>query len=156
MRKILFGTTALLLSLVAAGGVFPQRALAQKGPPVSVDLKIDLNQAVNTISKTIGSNKDRGAWMKSMGEQLRAKYGAKYNVMVFNMQQDYDFNPGPPGTYKFIQTTFDGGLTGKINYGIWVFRSAAVFTNKGDGGFINWSFSGHTARDKGKVTFPAR
>lgn len=155
MRKILFGTSALLLAVAALAGVAHQKAEAQK-VGASLDVKIDLNQTVNDISKTIGAKKDRGAWIKSMGEQLRAKYGAKYNVMVFNMQQDYDFNPGPPGTYKFIQTTFDGGLAGKINYGIWVFRSAAVFKNKGDGGVINWSFSGQYTRNGGTVTFSAR
>jgi hypothetical protein len=156
MRKILFGTTALLLALAALGVAAPQRAVAQKGPPVSAQVNIDLNKTVDDISKTIGAAKDRGAWVRGMGEQLRAKYGAKYNVMVFNMQQGFDFNPGPPGTYKFIQKTFDGGLTGKIQYGIWIFRSAAVFKNKGDGGYINWAFSGAYNRNGGTVTFAAR
>jgi hypothetical protein len=152
MRKIVFGTAALL-ALVALGGVSHQRAVAQKKGPVGANLNVnvDLNKAVDDISKAIASAKDRGAWVRGMGEQLRAKYGAQYNVMLFNMQQDYDFNPGPPGTYKFVQKSYSN-----ITYGIWVFRSAAVFKNKGDGGYINWSFSGAYTRNGGTVTFAAR
>jgi hypothetical protein len=155
MRNFLFGTTALL-ALAALGGVSHQRAEAQRRPPVNVDLKVDLNKAVDSISKTISANKDRGAWVRALGEQLRANYGAQYNVMVFNMQQGWDFNPGPPGTYMFVTKDFDGGITGTITYGIWVFRSAAVFVNKGDGGYINWAFSGAYTRKGGTVKFSAR
>src|SRR5262249_14870394 len=150
MRKSLFGTTALLLSLVALGAVPHQRAEAGKGPPVTVDLKVDVNKTVDDISKTITSAKDRGAWVRGMAEQLRGKYGAKYNVMIFNMQQGFDFDP--PAPFGFKQASFDGGLAGKITYGVWVFKGAATFKNKGDGGFINWAFSGAYTRSKDGAT----
>jgi hypothetical protein len=156
MRKIVFGTTALLLALAALGGVSHQRAVAQKGKGgPSLNANIDLNKTVDDISKTIGAANNRGAWVRGLQEQLTAKYGTQYNVMVYNMQRDYEFNP-PPGTYKFYRKTFDGGILGKIDYGIWVFRSAAVFKNKGDGGYINWAFSGVFTRNGGTVTFSAR
>jgi hypothetical protein len=154
MRKILFGTTTLLLALAALGAPH-QRAVAQKKGGPSVNVKIDLNKTVDDISKTIGAAKNREAWVRGLQEKLIAKYGKDHNIMIFNMQQGWDFNP-PPGTYKFYRKTFDGGLLGQIDYGIWVFRSAGVFKNKGDGGYINWAFYGDTTRNGGTVTFKAR
>ena len=116
---------------------------------------MDLNKAVTAISKIIGATKDRGAWVKALLEQTKSKTRGNYNVMVFNMQQNYEFNP-PPNTFKFVQVPFRGGLGGDITYGVWVFRSGGVFKNQGDGGFINWAFYGHSARNGGTVTFPER
>jgi hypothetical protein len=156
MRKFLFGTAALVLSLVALGSVSPQRAEAQqKGGGVSLDLKLDLNQAVNDITRTIGAAKDRGAFVRALLEEVKSKTGGNLNIMVFNMQQNFDFNP-PPNTFQFTQTTFNGGLAGNITYGVWVFNSAVTFTNRGDGGFINWAFFGVFTRNGGTVTFQAR
>jgi hypothetical protein len=157
MRKILFGTTALLLGLVALGEDSPQRAAAQGkggGSPVTGQLvaNLDLNKAVNDIASTITSQRDRGAWVRALLEQLKSQTQGRLNIVVFNMQQGFDFNP-PPGTFKFTQATFDGGLSGKITYGIWAFSSGVTFTNKGDGGFINWAFYGVFTRNGGVVTF---
>src|SRR5262245_20519686 len=123
MKRILIGTTALL-TLVALGAVSTQRAQAQKGKagPASLEVKLDLNKAVAAISKTIGATKDRGAWVKALLEQTKSKTRGNYNVMVFNMQQNYEFNP-PPNTFKFVQARFPGGVGGDITYGVWVFRS---------------------------------
>ena len=98
-------------------------------------------QSLNETEKSIARNRrqiasfDEEAWVKTLLEQTKSRTRGKYNVMVFNMQQNYDFNP-PAGTFKFAQATFKGGLTGNITYGVWVFNSAATFTNKGEGGFI--------------------
>ena len=64
--------------------------------------------------------------------------GQKYNVMVFNLSQEYEdhFN----GVQFYGSAVYDG-----ITYGIWVFEDGS-FTNKGDGGWINWySEAGLTA-----------
>jgi hypothetical protein len=176
-------TTALLALLIVAGGVAPaQKPPADKagagkpgavnraggkkagkpgGPKVlaskggaSLDAKLDLNKVVDEVAGTIGANKNREAWVKAMLEQTTSRTGGRYNVMVFNMQQNYDFNP-PAGTFKFAPATFKGGLRGDITYGVWVFSSASTFTNKGDGGFINWAFYGTFTRDRGTVRFSA-
>jgi hypothetical protein len=125
------------------------------GASASLEVTVDLNQIVNDITNTIGAMKDRAAWVKALMEQTRSKTGGDYNVMVFNMQQNYDFNP-PPHTFKFVKAEFNGGLAGNITYGVWVFRSGVVFNNNGDGGFINWAFSGVFTRNRKTVTFQAR
>jgi len=155
MRKILFGTTALLLNLVALGAGSPQRAAAQDkgggGSPFSASAQLvanlDINKAVGDIIGTVNAERDRGAWVRSLLEQMKSKTQGKVSIMVFNMEQPFDFNP--PGKVQFTKVTFNG----RITYGIWVFHSAAVFKNKGDGGFINWAFYGVFNRRGGTVTF---
>jgi hypothetical protein len=70
----------------------------------------------------------------------QATYAArgKYNVMVFNMSQPYNRNIR--GVKFFKQANYQG-----VPYGIWIFEDG-TFTNKGDGGFINWAFNGRFQR----------
>jgi hypothetical protein len=150
MKKILLGVAAVL---VALGAISPQRAAAQvKSESAQTVGDFDLNKAIDEIVNALNAEKNREAWVKAVLEQTRSRTKGKVNVMVFNMQQKFEFNP-PNGTFKFKQATFDGGLGGKITYGVWVFHSPAVFKNKGDGGFINWAFYGSFTRDGGTVTF---
>src|SRR5262245_51339110 len=79
-----------------------KKPTALKKPPVpkvgasaSLDVTVDLNQIVHDITSTITGVKNREAWVKSLMEQTRSKTGGDCNVMVFNMQQNYDFNPPP-------------------------------------------------------------
>jgi hypothetical protein len=160
MKKIVFGTTALLLTLVALGAVSPQRAAAQDktggaskaSESAQLVVDFDLNKAIDEIVGAINAEKNREAWVRALLEQTRSRTKGKVNVMVFNLQQSFEFNP-PNGTFKFKQATFDGGAGGKITYGVWIFHSPGVFKNKGDGGFINWAFYGSFHRDGGTVTF---
>jgi hypothetical protein len=152
---MLFGSTALLMSLVILGQDSPEMEAAQGGggPPwASAVANLDLNKTVSDIATTITSQKNREAWVRALVEQLKSKTQGKLNIMVFNMQQGYIFNP-PAGTYKFTQANFNGGLGGTITYGIWAFSSGTTFTNQGDGGFINWAFYGAFTRNGGVVTF---
>jgi hypothetical protein len=164
-------TSALLALLILAGSVASAQQPPQKktgssksGHPKSLeskgaggatlDVTLDLNKIVDEVAGTITANRNREAWVKALLERTASRTGGKYNVMVFNMQQNYDFNP-PAGTFKFAQATFKGGLTGNITYGVWVFTSAATFTNRGDGGYINWAFYGSFQRNGGAVAFSA-
>ncbi|WP_340966308.1 stress protein [Bacillus sp. PPSBB_11] len=58
----------------------------------------------------------------------------------------------------FYETRFNGVKTfatvkyGSITYGVWVFENGS-FTNKGDGGYINWAFRGWFDRNGGFVNF---
>jgi hypothetical protein len=157
MKKILFTTTALLLSLVVLTEGSPQRAAAQGkggGSPVTGQLvaNLDLNKAVSDIATAITSQKDRAAWVQAMLEEVKSRTQGRLSIVVFNMQQGFVFNP-PPGTFKFTRATFNGGLSGNITYGVWAFSSGTTFTNQGDGGFINWAFYGVFTRNRGVVTF---
>jgi hypothetical protein len=116
---------------------------------------LDLNKTVSDIAGTISSVNNREAWVKTLMETVVSKTQGRWNVMVFNMQQSFVFNP-PPGAFKFTQATFKGGLGGNITYGVWVFHSATTFQNKGDGGFINWAFYGVWTRNGGTVAFADR
>lgn len=70
----------------------------------------------------------------------QASYAARgsSNVMVFNMSQPYERNISEIKFFK--QANYQG-----VFYGIWIFKSG-TFTNKGDGGFINWAFNGRFQR----------
>ena len=60
-------------------------------------------------------------------------------VMVFNLSQPYDSSK-LKGVIEFQTVDYHG-----INYGIWIFRGGE-FTNRGDGGYINWAFWGSFER----------
>src|SRR5262245_48439285 len=99
----MFRRTAALLALLTVVGITasaPRASGGKAGKGASLDAKLDLNRIVTDIAGTIGANKNREAWVKSLLEQTKSRTRGKYNVMVFNMQQNYDFNP-PAGTFKF-------------------------------------------------------
>src|SRR5262245_43002476 len=120
-------TTALLALLILVGGIASAqqpskqktaasqpgrpKSSASKGAGASLDATLDLNKIVDDIAGTITANKNREAWVKALLEKTMSRTGGKYNVMVFNLQQNYEFNP-PAGTSKFARATFKGGLSG--------------------------------------------
>jgi hypothetical protein len=73
-----------------------------------------------------------------MMEKATFAAGKKYNVMVFNMSQSYEKRI--KGVKYFKQVNYQG-----VPYGVWIFKDGD-FTNKGDGGFINWAFNGNFTR----------
>ena len=67
--------------------------------------------------------------------------------MVFNLSQTYK---SKLKDFKFKAFTCAGH-----RYGLWIFESGE-FTNKGDGGYINWTFAGkwrRTGSNKKTVIF---
>lgn len=71
--------------------------------------------------------------------------GQRYNVMVFNLSQNYDD--------RFKGVVFYGSAVySGITFGIWAFQSGE-FTNNGDGGWINWAFRGWFERNGQHVVF---
>lgn len=59
-------------------------------------------------------------------------FGGRYNVMVFNLSQNYE------DRFNGVKTFATANL-GNVVYGIWVFESG-TFKNNGDGGRDNWAF----------------
>ena len=115
-------------------------AQAQKGLDVSLDVSIDPLKIADKIEKAVNSNASRKSFVKNLMESTFQAAGREYNVMVFNLAQDYDDN--------FNDVVFYGsGIVDDITFGIWAFRDGE-FTNSGDGDYINWAFRGWYDRDE--------
>lgn len=114
---------------------------------VGAEIPIDPVEIKDMIDEAVYSSENRGGFVKGLMEAgaVQAKKGG-YNVMVFNLQQDYDTDIRNTAEY-FKRVEYDG-----IPYGIWIFEKG-TFTNKGDGGWINWGFYGNFERDGKTVTF---
>ena len=115
-------------------------AQAQKGPDVSLDVSIDPLNIAEKIEKAVNSDASRTSFVKNLMESTFQAAGREYNVMVFNLAQDYDD--------KFNDVIFYGsGVADDLTFGIWAFRDGE-FTNKGDGNYKNWAFRGWYDRDE--------
>ncbi|MBA5712239.1 stress protein [Bacillus sp. NEAU-CP5] len=138
------------LSFVSAKENPVPQNLAQQTSDVSakdvgLNIDVDLLGIGNSIADAIKSAQNRDGFVKNLMESSFYASGQKYNVMVFNLSQEYEdhFN----GVQFYGSAVYDG-----ITYGIWVFEDGS-FTNKGDGGWINWAFRGWFDRDGDHVEF---
>lgn len=111
----------------------------------SLNIDVDVLGIGQAIASGVSANQNREGFVKNLMET--AFYSAKeqYNVMVFNLSQDYEdrFN----GVQLYGSANYDS-----VVYGIWVFEDGE-FANKGDGGYINWAFRGWFDRDGSHVKF---
>ena len=118
---------------------------------VGLNLNIDVNALINSIANAINNaingNQEREAFVKTLLETVTSSIQGNHNIMIFNMQQNFDFNP------DWQWTWFDSQSYQGIQFGIWVFRGPIRFTNQGDGGWINWGFYGSFNRNGGVVDF---
>ncbi|KJR68056.1 hypothetical protein [Bacillus velezensis] len=138
------------LSFVSAKETPVPQNMAQRSSDVSakdvgLNIDVDLLGIGNSIADAIKSAQNRDGFVKNLMESSFYASGQKYNVMVFNLSQEYEdhFN----GVQFYGSAVYDG-----ITYGIWVFEDGS-FTNKGDGGWINWAFRGWFDRDGDHVEF---
>ena len=113
---------------------------------VTGNIQIDPLAIGQAIAGAIQSANNRSAFVKDVLEKTKSQTGGRYNVMVFNMAQGYEFNPAP-GTYHYTSCNYQGTI-----YGVWVFKSGD-FRNLGDGGWINWGMWGALHRDDKFVRF---
>ncbi|AWG37162.1 MULTISPECIES: stress protein [Bacillus] len=138
------------LSFVSAKETPVPQNMAEQSSDVSakdvgLNIDVDLLGIGNSIADAIKSAQNRDGFVKNLMESSFYASGQKYNVMVFNLSQEYEdhFN----GVQFYGSAVYDG-----ITYGIWVFEDGS-FTNKGDGGWINWAFRGWFDRDGDHVEF---
>ncbi|ANB85028.1 stress protein [Bacillus velezensis] len=138
------------LSFVSAKETPVPQNMAEQSSDVSakdvgLNIDVDLLGIGNSIADAIKSAQNRDGFVKNLMESSFYASGQKYNVMVFNLSQEYEdhFN----GVQFYGSAVYDG-----ITYGIWVFEDGS-FTNKGDGGWINWAFRGWFDRDGNSVEF---
>ena len=112
----------------------------------NLNVNLDVLGIAQAIASAVNAEQNRDGFVKNLMESTFYSAGQQYNVMVFNLSQEYEdhFN-----SVKFYGSAV---YTGGIVYGIWAFEDGE-FTNKGDGGWINWAFRGWFDRDGSRVKF---
>ena len=123
--------------------------------PLQVGASLNVNADVLGISGGIASaineTDDRSAFVKDLMETTFHQAGRKYNVMVFNLEQEYQSSF--KGVKFYASAKFDGGIfVGTTTFGICAFEEG-TFVNEGDGGYINWAFRGRFDRNDKHVAF---
>lgn len=113
---------------------------------------LKINAAIKEVART---SPDRGSFTRSSvvraaGILLRdgRSIGSVYNVLIFNreVRQKHALNQ-----VVYRQAFGSAGRT----YDLWIFRDG-WFHNEGDGGWINWAFTGSFDKSGGFVQFKAR
>ena len=112
---------------------------------IPLSIEIDLLGIAKAIEGAVKTDANRSGFVKNVMETAYYSSGQNHNVMVFNLNQEYEnhFND-----VKFYGSAVYDGIT----FGIWVFEDGE-FTNKGDEGWINWAFRGWFDRDEKHVKF---
>lgn len=134
-------TTSMIDQTTTPNDIAPEEVDAEF--PISVD--IDVLGIVNKIQSAVNDTQDRGSFVKNLMESTYYAAGQQYNVMVFNLGENYQHNFN---NVVFYGSSVYSGLT----FGIWAFDSG-TFVNQGDGGYINWAFQGVFNRNGNTVTF---
>jgi hypothetical protein len=78
--------------------------------------------------------------------------GGKYNVMVFNEKQSFDWKQREGLHFYALTDQADAYADNGAHFGIWVFESG-TFVNNGDGGWQNWAFRGQYDRSGNVINF---
>lgn len=155
-KRLFFGFLTATLALTPLATLKPASAVGQNhqtiqsahtkahliarggGAAAAGGLAIDGAQLGLKINDLVVASRNRQGFVKGLMEQANYAARGKYNVMVFNMSQPYDRDIR--GQKFFKQVNYQG-----VPYGIWIFEDG-TFTNKGDGGYINWAFNGKFQR----------
>ena len=129
---------------VAAFGMGGSKCSAQDvGASANLNVDVDVNALTNTITQAISSAANRNGVVKQIMNAAYYQTNQRYNVMVFNLNQNYDAS-GLVGVKYYKNVTYDP-TNSNIPFGVWVFESG-TFVNQGDGGYINWCFGGSFKR----------
>lgn len=115
---------------------------------VGLNVDVDVLGIADRIASAANGNSDRSGFVKGLMESASHQAGDKYNVMVFNLGNDYERSLN--GIQFFASTPYQN-----LTFGIWIFEDGE-FINKGDGGWINWAFSGVFDRNDKHVEFKKR
>ncbi|GAA2841267.1 stress protein [Crossiella cryophila] len=154
--------TAALLGAAAIGGALLPVATAQAAPApqesavaaaqaagFSIDVTksvVDItNRLYDIISNSIAHNQNRSGFVNGIMEGSFYDAGQRYNVMVTKQNHPY--------TANLHNIVYDAIVhSGYPDFRVIVFESG-TFTNRGDGGHINWAFRGWFTRDGMTVNF---
>ena len=108
---------------------------------------------LENVGNTLSGNKhgDREEWVETVHKHFATAFPS-HGIMVIHKGQDV-IAPAS-NSYKKFHLEFKK-FFGTEGFEIYVVKrgSGTVITNLGDGGFINWRFSGAANRDGKTVTF---
>lgn len=133
----------LLLSVVCFSAMLASTRAQEGQNPISINVEIDPLQIAEAIKNAVNDKADRTSFVNDLMESTFQAAGRNHNVMVFNLAENYDYSFNE-GEVVFYGSAPYGGLY----FGIWAFGEGE-FTNKGDGGYINWAFRGWYDYDDG-------
>lgn len=125
-------------------------AAQAKAMGVKIDLAsatIGITNRIYDIAVTaIQRNQNRSGYVKSLMEGAFYDAGQTYNVMIVKADHPY--------SHDLNDVVYDATVhaSGYPDFRVLVFESG-VFTNEGDGGYINWAFRGWFDRNAMTVTF---
>ncbi|MDS0527687.1 hypothetical protein NNC19_18515 [Clostridium sp. SHJSY1] len=111
-------------------------------PGVNFNVNIDVLGIANKIASAVGKNNyngQRAAFCKNLMETTFYAAGGRYNVVVFDLSQNYNYKISGVKMYAGYQ--FDG-----TTYGVWVFDKnqpkGSYFRNDGRRGWDHWACRG--------------
>lgn len=141
--------TAGVLLLGAPGMATAATAGTSAALPGEVSFVVDPVKIATTIDRAVDKEENREAFVRNVTNEAWYNLGEqKYNVMVYNLEKDYDEDL--TGVVGYTSAKFDG-----TTYGVWIFE-AGHFQAFGDRGLENWSFRGVFDRpedNKNSLTF---
>lgn len=112
---------------------------------ISVNFDFDFVSIAKAVSDSVSAALNREAFVKNLAYTAFYKAGAKYNVMVVNLNIAHKVRF--VGVKSYGSAKYHGAI-----YGIWVFESG-WFRNNGNCGSTDWAFYGRFRRKGGFVRF---
>jgi len=107
---------------------------------------------VNAIKGAIEKDKQRrNDWTPRFIAQFSAKY-PKQNAIMCHTKHDVHWEGIEGKDWGKTTAKFKPKLGLPVKYDVY-WGGAGTFTNKGDGGYLNWAFTGNFKRDGNKVQF---
>ncbi|WUS97191.1 RICIN domain-containing protein [Streptomyces sp. NBC_00708] len=108
----------------------------------------------------------RGHFVQAMLSLIDAEVGNWYNVMIFDVKGDNAFGDSW-FTHPYRENFQDVAFTMDVKWDdptsredqtfrIWIFSGGGSFENPGDGGWINWGFSGNYTRATRAATIASK
>ncbi|WP_219825784.1 RICIN domain-containing protein [Nonomuraea typhae] len=137
MKKRILTTAAGAITGLAL--MVPAAAPAQAaGPAALIGGVFKAAELIDKLIKLAGDQKERSEGVEALMEEMRSDTRDEFNIMIANFSTaDYSGLPtaSTDPDYLFKQVTI-----GSTRYGVWIFDEDGTFTNKGDGGYLNWRF----------------
>ena len=123
-----------------------EQRVAPEKPPLQSD------SALHSILPADSHSVTRGDWVIRLGRYFEGRHAGRYNVLVINAALEKSLNIEDEDTVETFQTMYAATKKEAVKFEVYVFRKGAL-VNLGDGGYINWYFSGNESRTGMSVRF---